>query len=145
MNRVLALAGLLLVAGPAFAQTAPSGAAPTAASPPSAGSGAVPESPTAKAITIGSIVQLQSGGPRMTVVALTGQASVMWFHAASAAFKREDIPVAALKLAPELETARNLDSQRSAPRIIDDNRNRDTDRDRDDEDWTSRSDRLRRR
>lgn len=52
-----------------------------------------------KVMLVGSVVQLRSGGPKMTIIYLANNvASVQWFQE-GAGFKKEEFPVAALKLA----------------------------------------------
>lgn len=89
---VLALAASLL---PAAAQTAPAPTAPPVAVQPQAQPAPAPAAP---AIKLGSIVQLQSGGPQMTVVALATTAVAQWYVNAATGFRKEEFPVAALKL-----------------------------------------------
>lgn len=92
--RAAALAGIMGIL-PAIAQQPAVPAAPVPAAPPAAV--VVPATET-KVVMVGSVVQLKSGGPKMTVVELTASSATVQWHQDNAGFKKESFPVAALKL-----------------------------------------------
>lgn len=93
-------AGLVAVAtlGLAAPLMAQMPAAPPAAAPQTA---VVAPAADAKVMLLGSVVQLRSGGPKLTIIYLANNiATVQWFQE-GAGFKKEEFPVAALKLADD--------------------------------------------
>ncbi|HRK24795.1 MAG TPA: DUF2158 domain-containing protein [Beijerinckiaceae bacterium] len=93
--RAAALAGTMLILPAAAQQAAPPVAVPALpAAPPAA---VLAPAADAKVIVVGSVVQLRSGGPKLTVVDLAPTvATVQWYVDNS--FKKESFPIAALKL-----------------------------------------------
>lgn len=100
--RAAALAGVLGVL-PAMAQQRAAPAAPPAAVPPPAAV-VVPATET-KVLMVGSVVQLKSGGPKMTVVELAATSATVQWHQDNAGFKKDTFPVAALKIVDADDTS----------------------------------------
>ena len=93
----IAISGLGLV--PAIAQQAP--AVPPAAPATTPQTAVIAPAADGKVMLVGSVVQLRSGGQKMTIIYLANNvASVQWFQE-GAGFKKEEFPIAALKLADE--------------------------------------------
>lgn len=89
---------------PPYPQTLPQPApppAPPAIQPAPPAAPAAPAATDDKTIKIGSVVQLQSGGPKMTVVALGAMVVTQWYQESASAFVKAEFPLAALKLATD--------------------------------------------
>ena len=93
LTRLLLVAGLGLMPVWAMAQQATTPAAPTAAATPAA---------DAKTIKAGSIIQLNSGGPKMTVVALVDSVvRAQWYNTNNHIYITADFPLYAVKIATD--------------------------------------------
>jgi uncharacterized protein YodC (DUF2158 family) len=93
--RAAALAGMMVVLPALAQQPATPAPAPVPAAPPAA---VLAPAADAKVMVIGSVVQLRSGGPKMTVVELGASIATVQWHQDGAGFKKETFPIAALKL-----------------------------------------------
>lgn len=100
--RCVALLGVLSALGaPAQAQVTPPPAVVQAQTPPVAAP-ATPAKADDATLKIGSVVQLQSGGPKMTVVGMgDGIVRTQWFQDTVKTFATADFPYAALKVADD--------------------------------------------
>jgi len=101
-----AAAWMLAFVGTVSAQTAPAPEAPAvqSAQPAAPLPVSAPVAPSvaatpAPAIKPGDVVQVKSGGPRMTVTSIEAMASVIWFVQSENAFRTAAIPVVALMAA----------------------------------------------
>jgi len=101
ISRILAQCALLLglALAPTLAlaqQPAPVAPAPVVQATPAA----KPADP--KALAVGSVIQLKSGGPKMTIIAMTdGAVRTQWYNTSTHVFVMADFPQAAVKLADD--------------------------------------------
>lgn len=104
LSRAAALAGVMVVL-PAAAQQ-PAAPTTTPSAPPAA---VLAPAAEAKVMVVGSVVQLRSGGPKLTIVELSASTATVQWHQDNTGFKKETFPVAALKLVEDADDSDDED------------------------------------